>query len=60
MKVTEYLDIDKPVKLTEKEIAELDDAAKHPVAYDEECPPMTDSQIRQAMEYIKNQRRVAV
>ena len=58
MTVTEYLDIDKPLTLSEKQIRELNEAAKHPVVYDEDCPPMTESQINQAMEYIKNRKKI--
>ena len=60
MIITEYLDIDKPITLTEKEIAELDEAARNPVVYDEDCPPMTEAQIQQAMVYLKNRRKIAV
>ena len=56
MLVTEYLDTNKPFELTPKEIAELDEAARHPVSYDEECPPMTEEQIHCALEYLKNKR----
>jgi len=60
MIVTEYLDINKPMVLTAKEIAELDEAAKHPIVYDEDCPPVTDTQIQQALTYIKNRCGIAV
>ena len=61
MMVTEYLDVYSPLTLTEKEIAELDDAAKCPIAYDEDCPPMTEAQIQRAKDHLRNdQRRIAV
>lgn len=60
MIITEYLDIDKPMKLTQKEIAEIEEAAKHDIVYDEDCPPLTEHQIQQAREYLKNQHKIAV
>lgn len=60
MLVTEYLDTNKPIELTSKEIVELDEAARHPVFCDKDCPAMTDEEIHRAMEYIKSKRKEAV
>jgi len=60
MIVTEYLNINEPMTLTEKEILELDEAKNNPIVYDEDCPPMTEAQIQKAREYIKNSRVVFV
>ena len=56
MIVTEYLDLSKPMELTEKEIAEIDEAARRPITFDEECPPMTEKDFQNAMEYIRERR----
>jgi len=39
--------ITKDQKPTPEEIAEIREAAKRPIVYDEDCPPMTDEQLRQ-------------
>ena len=33
--------------LTPEQIAEVEEAAKHPVTFDEDCPEMTEEQLRQ-------------
>jgi len=33
--------------LTPEQIAEIEEAAKHPIAFDEDCPEMTEEQLRQ-------------
>ena len=60
MIVTEYLDLNKSMELTEKEIAELDEAARHPITYDEECPPMTEEQVQNAIKYIRERQKFVV
>ncbi len=42
--------------LTEEEIAELEAAEKMPISYDEDCPKMTEAQLRQ----FKQGRRVSI
>ena len=42
--------------LTEEEIAELEAAEKMPISYDEDCPKMTEAQLRQ----FKRGRRVSI
>ncbi len=42
--------------LTEEEIAELEAAEKMPISYDEDCPKMTETQLRQ----FKRGRRVSI
>ena len=39
--------ITKDQKPTPEQIAEIREAAKRPIVYDEDCPPMTDEQLRQ-------------
>ena len=38
---------DLPDELTEAEQAELEAAEKLPLVFDEDCPPMTEEQLRQ-------------
>ncbi len=33
--------------LTEAELAEIKEAGKHPIEFDEDCPEMTEEQLRQ-------------
>lgn len=42
---THYIDFDK--ELTESQIKELEDAENAPYVPDEDCPPLTDEQLRQ-------------
>ena len=35
-----------PLPLTPEQKAELEDAKKMPFVYDEDCPPLTDEQLR--------------
>ncbi len=37
----------KGTPLTPEQIAEIEDAAKYPIVYDEDCPEMTEEQLRQ-------------
>ena len=39
--------ITKDQKPTPEQIAEIREAAKRPIVFDEDCPPMTDEQLRQ-------------
>ena len=36
----------KDMKPTPEQIAEIEEAAKRPFVYDEDCPPMTEEQLR--------------
>jgi hypothetical protein len=38
---------DLPPELTEEEIAELEAAEKMPITYDEDCPEMTEEDLKQ-------------
>ena len=60
MLVTESLDTSTPAVLTAQEIAEIEEAAKHPVVYDEECPPLTEEQAQRALTYVRESRKIAV
>ncbi|MBQ2633762.1 MAG: hypothetical protein IJF88_04205 [Oscillospiraceae bacterium] len=33
--------------LTPEQIAEIEEAKKHPIVFDEDCPEMTEEQLRQ-------------
>jgi len=33
--------------LTPEQIAEIEEAAKHPIVFDEDCPEMTEEQLKQ-------------
>lgn len=33
--------------LTAEQIAEIEEARKHPIAFDEDCPELTEEQLRQ-------------
>ena len=33
--------------LTPEQIAEIEEATKHPIVFDEDCPEMTEEQLRQ-------------
>ncbi|MBR4544547.1 MAG: hypothetical protein IKO14_00995 [Oscillibacter sp.] len=33
--------------LTPEQIAEIEEAAKYPIVFDEDCPEMTEEQLRQ-------------
>ena len=33
--------------LTPEQLAEIEEARKHPIVFDEDCPEMTDEQLRQ-------------
>ena len=33
--------------LTPEQIAEIEEAARHPIVFDEDCPEMTEEQLRQ-------------
>lgn len=37
----------KGTPLTPEQIAEIEEAAKHPIVFDEDCPEMTTEQLRQ-------------
>ena len=37
----------KGTPLTPEQIAEIKEAAKHPIVFDEDCPEMTEEQLRQ-------------
>ena len=39
--------ITKDQKPTPEQIAEIREAAKRPITFDEDCPPMTEEQLRQ-------------
>ena len=39
--------ITKDQKSPPEQIAEIREAAKRPIVFDEDCPPMTDEQLRQ-------------
>lgn len=42
-----YMNIDITKKPTEQQQQMLKDAASRPVAFDEDCPELTDSQLKQ-------------
>ncbi|MCM1330068.1 MAG: BrnA antitoxin family protein [Ruminococcus sp.] len=42
---THYIDFSKG--LTEEQLKELEEAEKSPIVYDEDCPELTDEQLRQ-------------
>ncbi len=46
MLVTHYLDLSKPIELTEEELKQLEEAKKQPITYDEDCPPLTEEQMK--------------
>ena len=37
----------KGTPLTPEQIAEIEEAAKYPIVFDEDCPEMTEEQLRQ-------------
>lgn len=45
MIVRKKLDLNKPVKLTKKQIKELEKMEASPIVYDEDCPPLTKEEL---------------
>ena len=52
--VRKVIDINAP--LTEEELHELTMAAKQPIAYDDDCPELTEEQLQEFAEQAKEQR----
>ena len=50
----------RPIKLTKKQIKELEEMEASPIVYDEDCPPLTDeelSKMRRVSDIRKEERR---
>ena len=58
--VIEYVDPKNPPPLTPEEIKMLDEIDKYPIAFDEDCPPLTEEQLQKAANYIRKHRKIAV
>ena len=58
MVVTDYLDLSKPIELSEEEERQLDALENRPIVYDEDCPPLTEEQLKRFRRV--NPRRIAV
>lgn len=43
--VTVEMDLNKPYELTKEQLAELEEAAKRPITFDEDCPEITPELI---------------
>lgn len=46
MLVKTVIDFSKPMELTDEELKELEELDNHPITYDEDCPPLTEKQMR--------------
>ena len=46
MLVKTTIDFSKPMELTDEELEELEELDKHPITYDEDCPPLTEKQMK--------------
>ncbi len=55
--VTKYLDNTKPIELTAEQIKQLEALKDRPIRCDEDCPPLTDEQIKR---YLAAKRQKAV
>ena len=49
-----------PPPLTKAEIKELEEAAKRPIVYDEDCPPLTDEQLSKMYRASDRKRKLQV
>lgn len=55
MAIVQY-EIDPNTPLTDEQIAEVREAAKRPIVYDEDCPPLTDEQLKEFAIIARQQR----
>lgn len=46
MLVTTYIDLSKPMELTDEELKQLEEAKNAPFVYDEDCPPLTEEEMK--------------
>ena len=46
MLVKTTIDFSKPMELTDEELKELEELDKHPITFDEDCPPLTEKQMK--------------
>jgi len=46
MLVKTTIDFSKPMELTDEELKELDELDKHTITFDEDCPPLTEKQMK--------------
>ena len=54
--VRKTLDLTKPFVLTEKMKAEIAEAAKRPITFDEDCPELTEDQIAEVKMLMRQQK----
>ncbi|MBR7000432.1 MAG: hypothetical protein IKI01_07450 [Lachnospiraceae bacterium] len=55
-----YSTLCKGQKPTEEQIREIEEAKKHPIVYDEDCPPLSDEmieKIRRKYAWRRNQKK---
>lgn len=57
MLITEHLDLNKSLELSPEEVAEIEEAAKHPVVYDKDCPPLSQETMEK---YLRLGKKTAV
>jgi len=57
MLITEHLDLNKSLELSPEEAAEIEEAAKHPVVYDKDCPPLSQETMEK---YLRLGKKTAV
>lgn len=55
MAIVEYT-LEPGTKPTKEQIEELREAAKRPIVYDEDCPPLTDEQLKEFAIIARQQR----
>ena len=58
MLITEYLDLSKPLELTPGETAEIEEASRHPVVYDKDCPPLSPEKMEKYLQSRKQKAAV--